>query len=77
MCVLFNVYVTPCEYLQARHDYYRVGHALLSMFICISDITCVRHALLSMRIVMYVDMCVNVSCYGPGISPGGARSLPC
>ena len=40
MCVLFVVYVTPYDYLQARHGHYRVGHVLLSMLFVLCNIKC-------------------------------------
>ena len=49
--MLLNVYMMTCEYLQARHDHYRVGHALLSMIFVYVILIVLRHALLSMVFV--------------------------
>ena len=40
MCVFIVEYVTPWDYLQARHGHYRVGHALLSMLFVLCNIKC-------------------------------------
>ena len=37
-CVIIVEYVTPWDYLQARHGHYRVGYALLSMLFVLCNI---------------------------------------
>ena len=59
LCVLLNVYLMTCEYLQARHDHYCVGHALLSMLFVYVMLTVLRHALLSMVFVGIWLLCVK------------------
>ena len=54
---VINVYMMTCVYLQARHDHYRVGHALLSMLFVYGTLIVLSHALISM---IFVYMVVNV-----------------